>query len=106
MDFLVETTIDRARFEAEAADRTAVLEAEQVRAAALAAAGLLLRLWRPADRADEWCNLGLWRAQDADALRTALESLPLAEWMAWDIRPLTDHPNDPRRSAPNSGSTA
>lgn len=103
MDFLVETTIDRARFERDVQDRASILAAEADRAGVLASKGTLLRLWRPADRRDEWCNLGLWRAPAEAELVEALASLPLATWMSWQVRELTDHPNDPRATAPNSG---
>jgi muconolactone D-isomerase len=58
--------------------------AEAVRAAELAKAGHLVRLWRPPLGPDEWRSIGLFRA-----------SLPLHIWMKVTITPLSPHPNDP-----------
>ena len=58
--------------------------AEAVRAAELAKAGHLVRLWRPPLGPDEWRSIGLLRA-----------SLPLHIWMKVAITPLNPHPNDP-----------
>ena len=57
--------------------------AEAVRAAELANAGHLVRLWRPP----------LEPGDEAD-LRQVLNSLPLHIWMKVTITPLTPHPND------------
>jgi len=91
MDFLVHISIklppDMARDESEA-----LLSAESERAAALAKAGRLIRLWRvPGQRA----NWGLWRAADATELHEALTSLPLWPYMRIDVTALAKHPNDP-----------
>ncbi|GAA2133530.1 muconolactone Delta-isomerase family protein [Nocardioides bigeumensis] len=67
-------------------------EAEAVRASELAAVGHLVRLWRVPD---DWANWGLWRADDEEALRLLLDSLPLRRFMTLTIHPLTPHPNDP-----------
>jgi muconolactone D-isomerase len=66
----------------------------------LAAAGHLLRLWRPPLRPGEWRTLGLWRARDADQMQAILQALPLARWMTVDTTPLSPHPSDPRISYP------
>lgn len=67
--------------------------AEAVRAKELAAAGHLVRLWRPAAGGP---TVGLWRAADATALHTTvLDTLPLRPWMTFDVTELTSHPNDP-----------
>jgi muconolactone D-isomerase len=58
--------------------------AEAVRAAELAKAGHLVRLWRPPLGPDEWRSIGLLRA-----------SLPVHIWMKVAITPLNPHPNDP-----------
>jgi muconolactone delta-isomerase len=58
--------------------------AEAVRAAELAKAGHLVRLWRPPLGPDEWRSIGLLRA-----------SLPLHIWMKVAITLLNPHPNDP-----------
>ena len=67
--------------------------AEAVRARELAAAGNLVRLWRPAG---ELRSIGVWRALDeADLRRNVLDTLPLRSWMSLGITPLQPHPNDP-----------
>lgn len=68
--------------------------AEARRAAELADAGHLLRLWRPVD-AEGWRNIGLWSARDLDELWALLESLPLRPLMTIEVRGLDPHPSDP-----------
>ncbi|MFJ4317961.1 muconolactone Delta-isomerase family protein [Streptomyces lavendulae] len=95
-EFLVEitTTIP------EGTDPTVVDErraAEAVRARELAAAGHLVRLWRPVG---ELRSIGLWRASDEAALREeVLGTLPLRAWMTHVVTPVESHPNDPGRPA-------
>jgi muconolactone D-isomerase len=48
-----------------------------------------------AARRGEWRTLRLFAADDAEALREILDSLPLRPWMRVDVTPLTPHPNDP-----------
>jgi muconolactone D-isomerase len=68
--------------------------AETVRAAELAEAGILRRLWRiPGRRA----NYGIWEAPDATALDAALASLPYFAWLDIEVQPLAQHPRDPER---------
>jgi muconolactone D-isomerase len=69
--------------------------AEAVRAAELAKAGHLVRLWRPPLHPGEWRSIGLFSAADETELREVLASLPLHIWMKVIITPLTPHPNDP-----------
>ena len=69
--------------------------AEAVRAADLAKAGHLVRLWRPPLGPGEWRSIGLFRAADETELHKILASLPLHIWMKVTITPLTPHPNDP-----------
>jgi muconolactone D-isomerase len=66
--------------------------AEAERAAELATAGHLVRLWREPGRRANW---GLWRAEDATALHAALASLPLWPWLDVEVTALAAHPNDP-----------
>jgi muconolactone D-isomerase len=67
---------------------------ESERAGELAAAGVLLRLWRvPGRRA----NVGVWSAPDATELHAALTSLPLFPYMRIEVEPLARHPSDPQR---------
>lgn len=73
--------------------------AEAVRAAELAKAGHLVRLWRPPLGPGEWRSIGLFRAADEAELREVLASLPLHIWMKATITPLTPHPNDPEYRA-------
>ena len=94
-EFLVEisTTIPDGTEAAEVDRRRA---AEAVRAAELAAAGQLFRLWRPLG---ELRSLGIWRAADeADLHEKVLGSLPLRPWMDVKVTPLQSHPNDPGRN--------
>jgi muconolactone D-isomerase len=51
--------------------------AEAVRAAELAKAGHLVRLWRPPLGPGEWRSIGLFRASDEAELREVLVSLRL-----------------------------
>ena len=73
--------------------------AEAVRAAELAKAGHLIRLWRPPLDLGEWRSIGLFRATDEAELREVLTSLRLHIWMNVTITPLTPHPNDPEYRA-------
>ena len=73
--------------------------AEAVRAADLAKAVHLVRLWRPPLGPGEWRSIGLLRATDEAELREILASLPLHIWMQVTITPLNPHPNDPEYRA-------
>ncbi|AZS83756.1 muconolactone Delta-isomerase family protein [Streptomyces griseoviridis] len=91
-EFLVRitTTVPEGVSEEEADRRRA---AEAVRAAELAASGRLGRLWRPVG---EPASVGLWRAADEEELYAeVLGTLPLHDWMTFEVTPLTSHPNDP-----------
>ena len=72
---------------------------EEARAAELAKAGHLIRLWRPPLRPGEWRSIGLFRADNEAELREILASLPLHIWMKLTITPLSPHPNDPEYRA-------
>ena len=67
----------------------------RARAAELAKAGHLIRLWRPPLGPGEWRSIGLFRAVDEAELGGVLASLPLHIWMKVTITPLSPHPNDP-----------
>jgi muconolactone delta-isomerase len=69
----------------------------------LAAAGHLLRLWRPPLRPGEWRSLGLFAAADAGQLEQVLASMPLRVWRTDEVTPLAPHPNDPALAARNAG---
>ncbi len=91
-EFLVEITTDipEGTDPAEVDRRRA---AEAVRSGELAAAGHLVRLWRPVG---ELRSIGLWRAADEGELHTkVLGTLPLHAWMTPTVTPLESHPNDP-----------
>ena len=61
----------------------------------LAEAGNLHRLWRPPLKPGEWRTLGLFSADDANALEQVLASMPLRIWRTDEVLPLSPHPNDP-----------
>ena len=71
----------------------------------LAAAGHLLRLWRPPLQPGEWRTLGLFSAGDAGRLEDVLASMPLRVWRTDQVTPLAPHPNDPA-PAPGAGEQA
>jgi muconolactone D-isomerase len=73
--------------------------AEAVRAAQLAKAGHLVRLWRPPLEPGEWRSIGLFRAANEVEVRQIVDSLPLHIWMKVTITPLNPHPNDPEYRA-------
>jgi muconolactone D-isomerase len=68
---------------------------EAARSRQLATQGHLLRLWRPPLEPGEWRTLGLFVADDDSELEGVLASMPLHEWRADEITPLSPHPNDP-----------
>jgi muconolactone D-isomerase len=93
-EFLVEitTTVPEGTAQEEVDRRRA---AEAVRARELAAAGRLVRLWRPVG---EMRSIGVWRAADEEELyEKVLGTLPLRPWMRFAVTPLESHPNDPGR---------
>jgi muconolactone delta-isomerase len=61
----------------------------------LAAAGQLLRLWRPPLLPGEWRSLGLFAAGGAGQLQQILASMPLKIWRTDQVTPLAAHPGDP-----------
>ena len=88
----ITTTVPEGTDPAEADRRRA---AEAVRAGELAAAGHLVRLWRPVG---ELRSIGLWRASDeAELEEKVLGTLPLRPWMTLSVTALQAHPNDPGR---------
>ena len=91
MEFLTEisTAIPEGTDPAEVDRRRA---AEAVRARELAAAGHMVRLWRPVG---EKRSFGLWRAADAAELDRVVATLPLHPWMTVTVTALEPHPNDP-----------
>jgi muconolactone delta-isomerase len=61
----------------------------------LAAAGHLLRLWRPPLQPGEWRTLGLFAAEGGSQVEKVLASMPLRVWRTDEVTPLSPHPNDP-----------
>jgi muconolactone delta-isomerase len=76
---------------------------EAARSRELAAAGHLMRLWRPPLRPGEWRSLGLFAAADDGQLEEVLASMPLRVWRTDEVTPLASHPNDPALAPVNSG---
>jgi muconolactone D-isomerase len=72
---------------------------DALRAAELAKADHLVRLWHPPLAPGEWRGIGLYRAAHDAELRDVVASLPLHIWMEVTITPLTPHPNDPEYCA-------
>src|SRR5215831_9235132 len=68
---------------------------EAARSHKLAAAGHLLRLWRPPLQPGEWRTLGLFAANDDGQLEKVLASMPLRVWRTDEVTPLGPHRNDP-----------
>lgn len=91
MEFLVHIEI---RFppDGDPAERSRLVAEEGARARALAADGIIRRLWRIPGR---WANWGLWESDDATALHEALSSLPLFPWADVTVHPLARHGSDP-----------
>jgi muconolactone delta-isomerase len=79
-----------------------VRQREAAHSAGLAAAGELLRLWRPPLRPGEWRSLGLFVAADDDQLEKTLAGMPLRIWRTDEVTPLSPHPNDPAMRAATS----
>jgi muconolactone delta-isomerase len=76
---------------------------EAARSRELAAAGHLVRLWRPPLRPGEWRSLGLFAAADGGQLEEVLASMPLRVWRADEVTALAPHPNDPALAPRNTG---
>ena len=99
MEFLVrfDVTIPEGTPEAEVQERVGD---EAAAAARLAREGHLVRLWRPPAAAGERPAVGLYRADDEEALDGLLGDLPLDGWMRTTVTPLERHPNDPTTPRP------
>ncbi len=76
---------------------------EAARSRELAAAGHLVRLWRPPLQPGEWRSLGLFAAADSEQLEEDLASMPLRVWRTEEVRRQAPHPNDPELAAGNAG---
>ncbi len=80
-----------------------VREREAARSGDLAAAGHLLRLWRPPLQPGAWRTLGLFAAHDVDELARVLASMPLRIWRTDEVTPLWRHANDPQAEPGKAG---
>jgi muconolactone delta-isomerase len=89
VEFLVNIELEVPEDEADVDD---LKRREAVRAAELAKAGTLLRLWRVPGR---WANWGLWSAPTEADLHAALDLLPLRPYMQLTVHELQVHPSDP-----------
>jgi muconolactone delta-isomerase len=69
---------------------------EADRARELAREGRLVRLWTLPGPAR---ILGHWQTTDGRAMGRILRSLPMRDWLAVDMVPLTRHPSDPASTA-------
>lgn len=68
-----------------------VVAAERRRGAELRRDGVIAHIWRvPSDEVVE--NVGVWRAEDRDAVQVAIDSLPARPWMQVEVTPLEEHP--------------
>jgi muconolactone D-isomerase len=88
MDFLVEIAVALPAG-MPAAERAALLEHERQRGSELRAAGKLNRIWRLPGRL---ANIGIWTAPDAEALHSALISLPVWPYAEITVTVLARHP--------------
>lgn len=88
MDFLVH--VDNTRLHALPPDERELLTTRERQAGRqLMADGVLRSLWRlPGKRA----NVGIWTADDADALHDILTGLPIWPYAEFEITPLATHP--------------
>jgi muconolactone D-isomerase len=68
---------------------------EAANTAKLAAAGKVVRLWRPPLKPGEWRTIGLFAADDPDDLERTLAAMPLRVWRHDEVIPLSPHPSDP-----------
>lgn len=91
MEFLVQADISLPRDLSDQA-RAELIKAESLRAAELAAEGIIRRVWRVPGRFASW---GIWSAPDATELHKAVTSLPMWQFMDLHVHPLSTHPNDP-----------
>lgn len=73
--------------------RDELIAREGQRAAELASAGIIRRLWRVPGR---WANVGVWAAPSPGALHDAISSLPFFPWLAVTVQALAPHPSDLR----------
>lgn len=88
MDFLVRVDSTRA-YALPAAELANLTERERARGRELIAEGVIRHFWR---LVGPHGNVGVWRADDADALSAALMSLPVWPYADIEVTPLATHP--------------
>jgi muconolactone D-isomerase len=71
-----------------------LIKGESERASELASDGVIKKIWR---RPGQKSNVGIWVADNATDLHSAISSLPFFQWLEVEIWPLADHPNDPKK---------
>ncbi|MEU3597750.1 muconolactone Delta-isomerase family protein [Streptomyces sp. NPDC006798] len=99
MEFLVNIRIDWPH-DMDPERKEEVSAAERARAAELAAAGHLVRMWRVPGRTENW---GLWQAADPTELHAIISGLPVWPWMTVTVHALARHPVDPLPAGPGPG---
>ena len=95
MEFLVNIKFARLAGLPEA-ERAPIVAAERQRAAELAAAGHLVRIWRVPCQHENW---GLWAVSDATELHSIISALPAYPWTEIKVVALATHPVDPFQAA-------
>lgn len=88
MKFLVRIEVDLPP-DISAPERDRLLAAEAERGRELIHAGLLVGIWRVPGRL---ANISIYEAPDADAVHSAIASLPLFPWIDATVEPLATHP--------------
>lgn len=88
MEFLVRIKVDIPP-STEAAEIQQLTHLERIRGRELQEAGVIQRIWRIPGTTG---NVGIWRAQDATDLHSALASLPLFKFMRIEVTALAVHP--------------
>lgn len=79
--------------------RDALLQREFERGSILRTEGVINAIWRVPGRL---ANVGIWNAQDADSLHSAITSLPAWPWMSVTVTSLASHPLCPASQWPDA----
>lgn len=97
MQFLVEITVNLPdELSAPDSPRGNELRAAELeRGLELRRTGVIAGIWR---RPGEGLrNVGVWNAENEDALREVIRSLPLGPWITAEVTPLSEHPIESER---------
>lgn len=92
MEFLVQVDASRV-YALPTAERDDLVTRERDRGRELIAEGVIRHFW---SRAGQHGNVGIWSAEDGDALHAALTSLPIWPLAEFTVTPLAAHPLMPR----------